>query len=211
MRGLKVKGVGPCGIGGRAGQKLKGVIGVKTKVTKVFMNYEKEEDWLNKMSSKGLALTRFFFMRYTFEDCEPGEYIYRIELLDHVPWNPKSRKYIDFMEDNGVEFVDSYVRWVYFRKKATDGPFDIYSDIDSKMAHYKRVATLWFVLACAEIGVGLPNVAIWMEWLGNGDDGTILNLIGGLVLLFFSAVFFTQWNIMRKKIKRLKEEKGLRE
>lgn len=46
-----------------------------------------------------------------------------------------------FMQENGIEYIDSYLRWVYFRKKATDGPFEIYSDYKSLMKHYQKVAS----------------------------------------------------------------------
>ena len=51
--------------------------------------------------------------------------------------------YIKFLEENGVEYVASYMWWVFFRKKSSEGPFDIYSDIESRIKHYKRINILW--------------------------------------------------------------------
>ena len=129
---------------------------MKKHVWKLYMNYEKEEAWLNTMSAKGLAFTDYFLFRYTFEDSEPGEYIYRIELLENLPGHPESRKYLNFMAENGIEQISSWNRWVYFRKRAADGPFDIYSDIDSRIAHYKRIATLFFIVMIIEISLSIP-------------------------------------------------------
>ena len=42
-----------------------------------YMDAEKEELYLNDQAKRGRALTGYFLWRYTFEDCEPGEYIYR--------------------------------------------------------------------------------------------------------------------------------------
>ena len=54
-------------------------------IMKLFMDYEKEEKWLNDMSAKGLQLVHYSFPRYTFEEGEPGEYTYRIQLLENIP------------------------------------------------------------------------------------------------------------------------------
>ena len=45
--------------------------------------FEKEERWLNEMAQEGWALTCGGFCTYTFEKCEPGEYIIRVEALDN--------------------------------------------------------------------------------------------------------------------------------
>jgi len=59
-----------------------------TKVWKAFLDYEKEEKWLNEMVAKGFAMTAYSWCHYTFENCVPGEYIYRIELLEHSVNHP---------------------------------------------------------------------------------------------------------------------------
>ena len=45
-------------------------------------DYDKEETWLNDMSAKGLLLHSVGFCKYTFEEGDPGKYIYRLELLN---------------------------------------------------------------------------------------------------------------------------------
>ena len=165
---------------------------------KAFMDYEKEEKWLNEMSAKGLAMTDYVLCRYTFEDCAPGEYVYRIELLDNLPSSAESQKYLDFMAENGVENVASWVRWVYFRRKADRGPFDIYSDIDSRIKHYKRIMTLWLPAMFVEL------ICAIIELLAN-------NLVLSAVLFVIFVVIFVHWNAVRKNVKKLRTEKQLRE
>lgn len=53
------------------------------------------------------------------------------------------------MGDAGVQTVDTYLSWVYFRKPAVDGPFELHSDTDSRIAHYTRVLTLYGSLTAA--------------------------------------------------------------
>jgi hypothetical protein len=95
---------------------------------KVFFawSYEQEEKWLNQMSAKGLQLVSVGFCKYVFEDGAPGEYNYRLELLENLPSHPESIAYIRFLEEAGIEQIGTYFRWVYFRRKATDGAFDLY-------------------------------------------------------------------------------------
>lgn len=177
---------------------------------RVFIDYEKEEKWLNAMAAKGLAMTDYSWCRYVFEDTEPREYTYRLELLDNMAVHPESRKYIEFLEETGVEQVAAYMRWAYFRKKTKDGPFDLYSDIDSKLVHFQRVFQLWLVLGLAELTIGFSNTMLGMNQTLRGEINFnswmgLPLLVLGLFLLFGLAL------PLHRKIKRLKAEKEIME
>ena len=185
---------------------------MKKTVWKAYMDYEKEEKWLNEMSAKGLAFTDYFFLRYLFEDCKPGEYVYRIELLDNLTSSAESRRYLDFMAENGVEHVATWIRWVYFRKKAESGAFDIYSDIDSRIKHYKRIFALWLPLMIVELLCGVAEVLFSVNYLHGGFEIIASqNLVVGIILLCIGVAIFIHWNDVRLKIKKLKADKQLRE
>lgn len=83
------------------------------------------------MAQKGLALVSVGFCTYTFEECVPSEYSVRLELLENPPVHPKSRHYIEFLEETGAEYLGSTARWAYFRKKT--GEFKLFSDNVSRM------------------------------------------------------------------------------
>ncbi|MCL1791923.1 MAG: DUF2812 domain-containing protein [Peptococcaceae bacterium] len=178
-----------------------------------YVNYEKEEDWLNHMSAKGFALSNYFFGRYTFKDSEPGEYIYRIELLENHSYHPESQRYIRFMEENRIEAVASWHRWVYFRKKAQDGPFDIFSDITSRLTHYRRVAAFFLILAISNITIGTSSTfSSLFRFIETGStDFLILLLVSCPIILSLGFGCLLMWNSLRKKIKILNLEKQLRE
>ena len=179
---------------------------------KAFIDYEKEEKWLNGLAAKGLALQDFFMFRYTFTDCEPGEYIYRLELLDYLPATAESQKYLAFMAENGVEHITSWVRWVYFRKRAADGPFDIYSDIDSRITHYRRICTLWLPFLIFEFVIGLMNLSQGLDYILKGQPNAgSYNFVIGVLLILLGAAIFIAWNRTRLKMNRLRQEKQLRE
>ena len=175
------------------------------------MDYEKEEDWLNLMSAEGLAFSKFVLGRYTFTECKPGEYIYRIELLNNLPRSSESKKYLNFLAESGVEHVYSWARWVYLRKKADDGPFDMYSDTESLLRHYRRINMLWLPLICLWVAVVISQFTLGLGHYLESGEWPIYSLIIVISYLLITLLFSSNWYKFRKKIKRLETEKQLRE
>ncbi|MDP3447390.1 MAG: DUF2812 domain-containing protein, partial [Eubacteriales bacterium] len=158
--------------------------------------------------------TDYSWCRYVFTDTPDNQYIYRIELLENLPTHAESIAYLRFLEENGVECVATYMRGVYLRKPASEGPFDIYTDIDSKIKHYQRINYLWTVLMFAEFAAAFANITIGIvnlnigETLGNFSYG---NLAIGGALLLFGLMFLALGIPIRKKIKKLRQEKAIHE
>ena len=113
--------------------------------------FDKEEQWLNTMAQQGWVLDRVGFCRYEFVKCEPGEYIVRLEMREH------DEAYLSFMADTGAEYVGRMAKWIYFRRKAEHGPFDIFSDLDSRLEHLKRISSTLRVVGIANLVIGLAN------------------------------------------------------
>ncbi len=176
-------------------------------IYKVFWawEHEKEEAWLNEMSAKGMHLEGVSFCRYVFREGEPGEYTYRLELLDNMPSHPMSRSYIRFLEEAGVEQFGSYFRWIYLRKKSSDGDFDIYSDIDSKLRHYKRIRVLIFAVTMINIPSFCLNLANYIA--SKNSFLPWLVFTSGLLISLLSYGLLK----IQKKISWLKREKKIRE
>jgi hypothetical protein len=168
-------------------------------------DYEKEEKWLNEMSAKGLQLVSVGFFKYVFEDGEKGKYIYRLEMLENLVSSPESISYIKFLEETGVEFVGSVFRWSYFRKKAEDGSFDIYSDIPSRMNHYRRILAIFLVVFFPNLTISITN---FINYINSGHKGllyvSMLNLSVSFLLLIGVCV-------IGSKIRKLKKEKIIKE
>ncbi len=176
---------------------------MKKVVWKTFINHEKEEDFLNDMSQKGWAFTSFKFCRYTFEEAPKGEYIYRMEYLEHSIKDKRSQDYLEFMQETGAEVVSTYINWVYFRKKSNEGPFTIYSDIESKVVHYNRLRNLYLILAIVNIVAGI-NLAVGSSVSSISPWFSLPNLLIGLLLLSIAMP-------LSKKIKHLEKEKNVLE
>ena len=111
-------------------------------VHRLYMDYEKEERWLNEMASRGWHLVRYRLGGYRFEQGEPGEWIYRIELLPAEPGSAASQEYLTLLLDSGAKVVSTHARWVYLRRPAALGPFELFSDLESRIGHYRRVLKL---------------------------------------------------------------------
>jgi hypothetical protein len=182
---------------------------MKHKVRKLFVDFEKEEKWINDMAAKGLNFTNYSIGKYSFQEGKPGEYIYRLELLKELPTHAESQSYIKFMEETGVECMDTYMRWVFFRKKAEDGEFDLYSDFDSRIKHYERIIWLIGVVWFINLMAAIFNVGIGLT-IGrhNGFYGNLyVSVASWSIVVLFGSIIISYL----KKIKKLKVEKQLYE
>ena len=110
-------------------------------IYRLFFDKDKEAKWLNEMSDKGWEMKSFFAGVFTFDECEKGKYKYQIDLCDKGL--AVSKDYREFMEDAGIEIVQTWGFWVILRKLAKDGDFQLYSDIDSQIEHYKKVLLIF--------------------------------------------------------------------
>lgn len=179
-------------------------------VRKAYYDFEKEEKFLNQMSEKGWALVDYSWCKYVFKDAPKGEYIYRLELLEHPVYHPESQEYIKFMEDTGAEFVASYNRWVYFRRKETDGEFNIYSDMDSKIRHYNRIRQLFIFVFVFNFFIGVLNLS-W-GYRATTIGHTSVNFYVSIISLSISVLFLIFLIMpLNKKIDTLKSEKEIHE
>ena len=113
--------------------------------------FEKEEDWLNEMAMNGWTLTAVGFCNYTFVKTEPGEYNIRMEMRPH------DDGYLEFLRENGVEYVGRILQWHYYRKKTSLGPFELYSDIESRIQHMDRIGKMLFAIGMANLLIGIAN------------------------------------------------------
>ena len=113
--------------------------------------FEKEDDWLNDMALNGWVLDSVGFCSYRFVRCEPGEYNV------HTEMHAADEAYVNFMRETGAEYVGRMMMWMYFRKKTADGPFDLFSDIDSRIDHLNKIGRILSMIGGANLLIGLVN------------------------------------------------------
>ena len=126
--------------------------------------FDKEEQWLNDMAAQGKALISARYATYEFEDSTPGEYAVRLEMLEYTPASPEGQQYIEFLESTGAEYVGKVMKWVYFRKKTADGPFELYGDNASRIKHLQGIIRLLKPLLAVNVGCGVYNLYIGIAW-----------------------------------------------
>ena len=166
-------------------------------IHKWFLDWEKEEKWVNEMAAKGLALTAIGLGRFEFEECDPGEYRYRCELLKNLPNHPESEQYIRFVESTGAEHAASWMRWVYFRKKTADGEFELFSDNASKISHLGTILALIGVITLLNLFAGAYNIILALVF------SSPVNLMGifNIALGIFLGALFVKYFRRRQKLK----------
>lgn len=113
------------------------------KITRIryFIDDQKEEAWINEMSAMGWHLKKFLFIFFTFEKGEPGKYIYRNEYIEG-----QQSEYLEFLKGANIEYICKIFGWAYFRKEATEGQFELYTDAASKLRYLKKLFNLYLML-----------------------------------------------------------------
>lgn len=141
---------------------------------KLYFDKDAEIQWLNKMSEKGYVMTGFFIGFYHFETCEPGEYLYQVDLTPGM--FRVSEDYRQFMNDAGVEIVCLWGPWVVLRRKAKEGPFELYTDAESSIEQYEKIRRMFKGVVVLEMA------AFVVEAIGAARGSLVLGLVFMLIL-----------------------------
>lgn len=151
---------------------------------RLYYNKDTETEWLNKMAADGWALTGFFAGFYRFEECEKGEYTYQVDLGDQL--FSVSSEYRELMEELGVEIFTLWGYWIILRKRTADGPFELYTDVESQIEHYTKILRMFKVVCILEIICMLIEVAGGLS--GNPLGWAAAVLLASFVLVCVNAV-----------------------
>lgn len=174
---------------------------MRTKVHKWFWvwDYKKEEKWLNDMAAQGKALVRAAFGAYEFEDCQPGEYIIRLQMSDNVPGTEKGNEYIRFVEETGAEHVGSVARWVYFRKKAELGAFELMGDNATRIKHLRGIMLMLLPLLLVNLFNAINNLSTGIA-RGSTFQLMVAGACAAVTLLLAYAIF--RLNTEKKRLEK---------
>ncbi|MDF2586686.1 MAG: hypothetical protein K0S41_527 [Anaerocolumna sp.] len=164
-----------------------------------FLDYKKEERWLNYLALKGKALIKCKPLLYWFENTAPSEYVYRIELFENMPNQNLGTNYIHFLNEFKIECIGSIYGWGYLRKKTSDGELELLSDLDSKLLYSKRLGKNYLV---GTIYLLLLTFGLFQLFYSNMLFSRILC---GL-LIFIGIYIGVLWFRNVKEAKRIKNE-----
>lgn len=166
---------------------------------RLYLNKDKETTWINEMAAKSYALKKFFAGFYTFEKCKPGEYIYQIDFGSKL--YTVSDDYREFMAENNIEIVCLWGYWIILRKRANEGEFVLYTDVDSSIEHYTKILKMFKAVSIIEL------ICFFIETLAAMNGAAIgvfgMFLIGAIAIAMMRATLST-----KRTINELKERKG---
>nr|WP_319489162.1 DUF2812 domain-containing protein [uncultured Caproiciproducens sp.] len=141
----------------------------KTVVRYFFNAIEGQENWLNKMASKGFRLITTTTLTYQFEDCKPSEYEYRVEFVGDKSYRELLR-YRDFLAEMGfhsfskninINYSIGKVRWrpwsgqlatspgsinkelLILEKKKDGNPFELHTDLDDLIEYSRKIRNMY--------------------------------------------------------------------
>ncbi|MBZ9626148.1 DUF2812 domain-containing protein [Clostridium sp. FP2] len=136
------------------------------KKLRCYVSLDKEEKWLNEMTSQGWELYRKY-IKYEFRKTSSSNTITKIDYR-----NFKSKydfqNYITLFKDCGWEHITGSKTSgkQYFKKMDERAGDDIFSDVSSKAERYKKLSNMWLsMVAC--------YIAIFMSF--DIDITTVLN------------------------------------
>lgn len=126
---------------------------------KFFIDYNKEENWLNSMAQLGYELEDVCF-GYKFHKGKPEKSNIKI---DYRTFKSKEEfwNYCALFEDCGWKHIagSKYSGTQYFKKVNESGTEDIFSDISSKAGRYKRLANMWLTFSAALFPLFIVNIS----------------------------------------------------
>lgn len=140
-----------------------------------FVDFDKEEKWLNKMARKGLAFRKVHGFFYCFGHCKPGEFIYQIDFDEKESKNGVG-DYVAFRSSCGDQLVDQQKSKIYWRRETASGPFEAENNVAAKLRltnksfnfHLNSFIGLTLIAAVAflvlvPLGRHLPEVGIGID------------------------------------------------
>lgn len=126
---------------------------------RMFLRFEKEEKWLEKMAAKGWLL-RGTGLCYRFQKTEPGERTIKLDFR-YFKSARDFTEYRTLFADSGWQHLAGS-RWSgtqYFLKSRADSTEDIFSDRLSQASRYQRAADMGLCCAMAFLVLFLTMVS----------------------------------------------------
>lgn len=156
-----------------------------------------EMNWLNDLAKQGWNLTSFGLGLYSFERCQPGEYVYEADLKDKGI--RISRAYREILESQNIEIIPTVGYWFLVRRKAALGPLELYSDTPSQISQYRRIRRMFGAVAALEL-LFSAFVLLCRHPCQPCMDGT-----GGFVLALLGIVLLNAFCQTDRKIRSLED------
>ena len=180
-------------------------------------DYEKEEAFLNEMSRAGWNLTAVGFCRYIFRRGTPGEYLYKIDMVERTESDEVKESYFNFLTDCGIRVVGEFKDWIYLQKRAADGPFDTKNDTYAKLRQVNKVYSFSIRTVCNLLRI-FAIIIILLSLVQSMASGNVwlYDFCGGVVfgisissVIAMALVWVPIITKLRRKVNKLIDEIGV--
>ena len=143
---------------------------------------ERIEEQANRMAKEGWILEKFGSLFSTYQRGKAGEYEYRVQVkeagMDRLVYTAELAEF-------GIEEVGGVGDLLVLRKKADGTPFDLYSDLDSRIAQQKkavRYLRAGLLLSLGWMGITLMNILTTLM------NANVIGKYAGMAAINFSTV-----------------------
>ena len=153
-----------------------------------FIDFDKEQRWINEMCKKGWALWHTNGVIYRFKSCEMGEFIYQIDFDEEQPTH-NAGDYVAFRSSCGDQFVHQWKQKIYWRRAAADGPFEVESNVAAQLRITRKafnyhlnsfigltIIAAFSFLVLAPLGRHLPE-STFSQWLREFSTGLTYGIL----------------------------------
>lgn len=177
---------------------------------------EEMERYLNKMSHEGWQCCEIVRDELRFVRGEQDEYTYRVQYF-YESRDGEKDDYLRTLGETGAALVGEYGEVLILRKKTADGAFELYSDLDSKIAalekrrsHYRSgmIGALVMLLMWVEVNYRSISCNGFEGWL---ETQTPVNMV--LTVLIVAGLLaggITGMISVRREGKKIEELKRRR-
>lgn len=178
--------------------------------------YEQEEQWINEMAKEGWQLTAIGWCRYIFRRGTPGEYIYKLDVVERTASDEVKESYFNFLTECGIRVVGEFKDWIYLQKKAADGPFDMKDDTYAKLRTVNKVYSFAVRTLCKLLKIFAAVVTICCLGQMLSSNYAIQELFGGIMLgsstsaiVVLAILWVPILRKLRRKVNQLIDEIGV--
>lgn len=99
----------------------------------------------------------------------------------------EKKDYFEFLKDSGITIINELGGWVYMKRAAVEGPFEIYTDTKSKIAYFKRMLSIFSWLFFINAWMGIANLSVlWDKAKGRVIKPTmgVFNILAALLIAY---------------------------
>ena len=177
---------------------------------------EEMERYLNEMAHEGWQCCEIVRNELRFVRGEQDEYTYRVQYF-YESRDGEKKDYLRTLGETGAALVGEYGEVLILRKKTVDGAFELYSDLDSKIAalekrrsHYRSgmIGALVMLLMWVEVNYRSISCNGFEGWL---ETQTPVNMV--LTVLIVAGLLaggITGMISVRREGKKIEELKRRR-